>query len=214
MNDRNVSAVDLLGILIFEESDRLANRVNSEVVVVLSVVITADELATGADFSLGILDVSSADEHLTGDGVEGSARLRAEKLGRHAEIVVNSGHKKQVSELNVAAVLRYGRVDDSHIDGLSRGGDTLGDGIRQLGQRIVFAELNRLTVACGYRVLLCKAVVNERGLGVVDKIVRIIGLHLGRKSLSLGVCGDLTVLYVDLALGAEHLVACAEKLKI
>ena len=212
VNDAGVGAVDLFRVLVLQRADGALDALHRHIMVAGG--IAAAKQITGIHGIGAVLHVGAAAKHLTGDGIQRSARLRAEQLGRHDQIVIHGGEQQQVGELHVAAVLVHRCLDHAHIQALTRGGHSLGKGFGQLGQRIVLAELDRLAAMLRDGMLLSKLIVDQIGLGIVDQIVGVVGAHLLREPLPRRMRGHGAGGDIQLTCSGVDVLACAEQLQV
>ena len=121
----------------------------------------AAQVGAAVHLALGVLHVGAAVQHLAGDGVQGAARLAAQQLGGLHQVVVDGGKQQHIGQLDEAAVLRHSRGDDAHVELLTFGGHTFGQGRGGLGQGVILAELDGLTAILGDGMLLSELVMDQ-----------------------------------------------------
>ena len=155
--------------------------------------LTADQLISLGDLTLGVLDIGAACQHFAGDGVQGLAGLCAQLLGRNDQIVVDGGQHNHIGQLNIAAVLLYGSLDGGDGQLLTFRGHALGQRRGGHGQRADLAELDGLAAACRDGTLLAELIVHELRHGAVDQIIVVVGLDLVRHGLG-GVDGEQLII--------------------
>ena len=203
MNDSNVATVDPGSVHDLKNSDSRSYSRDSQL-------IGLRNRAAGS-LSVRIKHVSAAVEHLAGDGVKRSSRLRTEKLGRLNEIVVNRGEKKHIGKLNKAAVLLDLLRNNRHRELLTVGSNTLGERHEHLGKRVVLAELDLLTAVFGDRLLLTKLIVDQLGLCKINEIVRVVGSHLMGETSAFGESGIHTRVGVHVTARSVYNVSRTEE---
>lgn len=191
VDDARVVAVDLGRVHHLEVTDSAAHGVHGQVVVLAVGGAAAAQVGAAVHLALGVLHVGAAVQHLAGDGVQGAARLAAQQLGGLHQVVVDGGKQQHIGQLDEAAVLRHSRGDDAHVELLTFGGHTFGQGRGGLGQGVILAELDGLTAILGDGMLLSELVMDQQRLRHINEIVGVEGFHLAGKVVPGGCAGRL-----------------------
>ena len=137
----------------------------------------------------GVNDVGALLDLIAGHGVQRQAHVGAVTVGDLQHHVVDGGQIQHVGHGGVVAVLAQLLGDVADGDAAAVGGHALG----QRGQRLVegaelaplhgFAAAHRQGLGGG------ELVVHQRGLGVLQQLHAVVGLHLGAEALGAGGLG-------------------------
>ena len=125
-------------------------------------------------------------KHVADHGVQGSAGLTAQELGRLQNGVVQGGQLQHVGLGDEVAVLGHGRGDGAHVQGLAVRGNALSQRSQRLGKGRELTELNGLAAVCGDGTLLTELVMYQLGLSLVNEGHVVEGLHFGRQVVAGG----------------------------
>ena len=183
VDDSNVTLADGVGILGFQGSGRLVDEVGRQ---------HTGGGQIGAAGHSGVArrrvdDVGAACQHLAGHGVQRTARLRCQYLGRLSDVVVDGSQLQHVGDGCPAAVLLHGGGHGGDGQGLCIGGHALGQRFGGLGQALVLAELDGLAVVGRDGILVAKLVMHQQRLCLVQQTLLVVGLHFGAHASRTGV---------------------------
>ena len=198
MDDAYEVAVDLLGVHDLQITDSLSDAVHSQLV-------GSIQGRSGGVSTFRILYVGTADEYFPDYGIQGSASLACQELGRLDLVVVDRGPQQHIGQFDVAAILTDDCGHDAHRELLAGGSYAFSQRRESLGQRRVLAELDLFTAILRNRLLLAELVMDQIRFSEIDQIVAVVGLHFIGKTR---IRGDVRVVeQVKINLKENHCVS-------